>query len=430
MKFKRRNRINQRIKRISIHHLVVGIDIAKEMHVAGPVNFRGMELGPTLSFSNDREGFERLMRWVAQLQKKHRLTKVIFGMESTGHFGVPLAKWLFSNNQEVVQVSPLTTKRNKENRDNRPSKNDHKDAIIIADSVSRGYYSDWVWTEGIYHKLRCAVNEQEALADDLASIGNRLQMLLDQAFPEFRKVFKDWSCPRAMATLKMFPLPEDLIDLSIEQIIAGWYEAGMRRAGGTRGREAAACLRAAARNSVGITESLAELRREIKRTVRRYEMIAADKETVEAEIQTLLIQVPRADLKPLEELGLGPFIKAVILANTGSLHNYEHGRQVLALAGLNLCECTSGTRKGQIVMSKRGRRQLRKYLYLAVVGLVANHSAFKSWHAYNVHHLKMKKQQSIFKLMGKLTRIIVALAHSGETFDIHRANPLGQPVAA
>ena len=44
-------------------------------------------------------------------------------------------------------------------------------------------------------------------------------------------------------------------------------------------------------------------------------MIAADKETVEAEIQTLLVQVPRADLKPLEELGLG------------SIHQGCHPRQ-------------------------------------------------------------------------------------------------------
>ena len=430
MKFKRSNRINQRIERISTHHLVVGIDIAKETHVAGPVNFRGIELSSTFCFSNDREGFERLMHWVVQLQKKHRLTKVIFGMESTGHYGVPLAKWLSGNNQDVVQVNPLTTKRNKENRDNRPSKSDPKDAIIIADAVSRGYYNDWVWTEGIYHKIRCAVNEQEALADDLASIGNRLQMLLDQAFPEFTKVFKDWSCPRAIATLKTSPLPEDLTGLCIEQIIASWYEAGMRRAGGTRGREAAARLLAAARASVGISESAAELRREIKRTVRRYEWIAADKKTVEDEIQTLLVQVPREELQPLEELGLGPFIKAALLANTGPLKNYKHGRQVMALAGLNLCESTSGKRKGQIVMSKRGRRQLRKYLYLAVVGLVANHPAFKSWHRHNVHHLKMKKQQSIFKLIGKLTRIMVALAHTVDAFDVHRAIPLGQPVVA
>lgn len=53
MKFKSSNAINQRIERITTKHLVVGIDIAKETHVAGAVNFRGIQLGRTLSFSND-----------------------------------------------------------------------------------------------------------------------------------------------------------------------------------------------------------------------------------------------------------------------------------------------------------------------------------------------------------------------------------------
>lgn len=430
MKSTRSHRINQRIDRITTNHLIVGIDIAKEKHVAGAVNYRGIELGRTLSFSNDREGFERLLRWVSQLLKAHGLTQAIFGMESTGHYSMPLAMWLQNHNQDVVQVNPLTVKRNKENRDNKPSKNDAKDAIIIADSISRGFYSDWVWCDGIYLKLRSAVNEQETLADDLASIGNRLQMLLDQGFPEFTKVFKDWSCPRAIATLKAFPLPEDLVRLSIEKVIEGWHKAGMKRASGARGRECAARLLAAARASVGLTGFTDELRREIKRTVERYEMMADQKAAVESEIQTLLGQVPPKDLKPLKELGLGPFITAVILANTRSLQKYEHGRQVLAMAGLDLCERTSGKCKGQIVLSKRGRRQLRKYLYMAVIGLVANHKAFQSWHQYNVRVLKMKKQRSIFKLIGKLARILVAIARSGETFDAAKAEPLTRSDAA
>jgi len=159
-------------------------------------------------------------------------------------------------------------------------------------------------------------------------------------------------------------------------------------------------------------------------------MMADQKAAVESEIQTLLGQVPPKDLKPLKELGLGPFITAVILANTRSLQKYEHGRQVLAMAGLDLCERTSGKCKGQIVLSKRGRRQLRKYLYMAVIGLVANHKAFQSWHQYNVRVLKMKKQRSIFKLIGKLARILVAIARSGETFDAAKAEPLTRSDAA
>lgn len=430
MKFKRKHRINQRIERISPQHLVVGIDIAKEIHVAGAVNYRGVEVERTCSFSNDQAGYEKLMRWVAQQQQHLGFTHAIFGMESTGHYGNSLARWLQDHGHEVVQVNPATVKRNKENRDNRPSKNDAKDALTIADTISRGYYHDWVWHDEVYRKLRCVVNEYEALSTDLTAIGNRLQRLLDEGFPEFTQVFKKWDGPRAIATLQAFALPMDLKSLTVEQIIEGWRKEGMTRAGGSRGLETAARLLAAARASVGATDIAPELRRQIQRQLQQRERLLEDRAEVMNEIVAMLQQLPEADRAPFCELGLSPWLTAAILANTGPLTHYTHGQQVLALAGLSLCENTSGKRKGQIVLSKRGRRQLRKYLYLAMIGLVANHTAFRAWHDHNVRTCGIKKQRSVFKLIGKLVRILVSLAHSSESFDANKAQALSQQKAA
>ncbi|RCW40282.1 hypothetical protein DFP97_1393 [Paenibacillus prosopidis] len=44
MKFKQSVGQNQRIERITTSHLVVGIDMAKEVHVAQATNFRGIVL--------------------------------------------------------------------------------------------------------------------------------------------------------------------------------------------------------------------------------------------------------------------------------------------------------------------------------------------------------------------------------------------------
>ena len=195
------------------------------------MNFRGIQLGRILSFSNDAYGYEKLMHWVHDLQRAYGLTQVIFGAESTGHYFLNLAFWLHEGGKQVVLVNPMTTKRNKENRDNKPSKNDAKDAITIPDTISRGYYSEWVIHEEIYRKLRCLVTEREALKTDLTAIRNQIQTALDQVFPEFTSVFKEWNGPRAIATLKEFPLPEDLRGLTIEQVIDGWRKAGMQRAG-------------------------------------------------------------------------------------------------------------------------------------------------------------------------------------------------------
>jgi len=81
MKFKQSDAQNQRIERITTSHLVVGIDMAKETHVAQATNFRGI----VISKRHISEGFEKLIRWMSELQEKHRLKKLIIGMEPTGH---------------------------------------------------------------------------------------------------------------------------------------------------------------------------------------------------------------------------------------------------------------------------------------------------------------------------------------------------------
>uniref|UniRef100_UPI0023685BD8 IS110 family transposase n=1 Tax=Paenibacillus thermotolerans TaxID=3027807 RepID=UPI0023685BD8 len=87
MKFNQNVATNQRIERITMQHAVVGIDIAKDVHVAQITDFRGRVLTPRhLSFTNSKEGFEKLLNWVQDVQAKHRLSSMIVGLEPTGHY--------------------------------------------------------------------------------------------------------------------------------------------------------------------------------------------------------------------------------------------------------------------------------------------------------------------------------------------------------
>jgi transposase len=231
-----------------------------------------------------------------------------------------------------------------------------------------------------------------------------------------------------IATLKAFPLPADLQSLDAQRVISEWKAQGMLRPGGARGCRKAVELLRAARHSVGCTAAVSEIKQELGMLIEAYEQNSAKLAVLDEQLRALLQEVPEAAVKPMQSIGLSPLIVAVVLANAGNLSRFAHGQQLLALAGLSLAECTSGKRKGQVVLSKRGRRQLRKYLYLAVMRLVGNNDAFKRWHAYNVDTLKMKKHRSIFKLIGKLARILVAITHTGETFDPAKASAF--PVSA
>ncbi len=118
MKFKMQVKQNQLIERISDKHLVVGVDIAQELHVARAVNFRGIVIGDPLTFENNENGFARFLQWVSQLKTLKGFHSTIVGMEPTGHYWINLSKWLYDQNIEAVMVNPHLVKKNKENQDN------------------------------------------------------------------------------------------------------------------------------------------------------------------------------------------------------------------------------------------------------------------------------------------------------------------------
>lgn len=421
MKFKQSDGQNQRIERISMTHLIVGIDIAKETHVAQATNYRGIILTKRhLSFSNTIEGYMKLERWIHEIGQKHHLKNVIIGMEPTGHYGYNLANWLADKGKDVVMVNPATTKRNKENRDNSPSKSDPKDALVIADVVSRGFYYDFARHAVVFQRLQTIMSDREFWVTNSVRLQNRIIRWLDIRFPEYFSVFKDWTSKRSLATLKEFPSPQEIDLLSVSEVITAWRKH-MKRAAGSTGTQKAAQLIATAKQSIGDTTALLEAKQDLKRLLEEFERIVEVLDTIEKDIEILLSGIPMA--KQLRSIGLGFICIAAILSGTGDLRQYAHGRQLLRKAGLNLAESTSGKRKGQIVLSKRGDATLRKYLYLATLQLIGNNPVFRQLHEYNVQIKQMKKQQSLFKVLGKLARIIIGLVARGEDFSPERVVP-------
>ncbi|MBM7569169.1 IS110 family transposase [Paenibacillus sacheonensis] len=161
-------------ERISTQHLVVGIDIAQQTHVARAVNFRGILLGIPLHFSNDDAGFSLLLQWMKDLQETQTLNDTIISMESTGHYWHSLAAWLKDRKLEVVLVNPHLVKKNKENRDNSPSKSDIKDAFVIADMVKNGYYTIIKENSEVFMELRVLMANRETIVHRLVSVKNQI----------------------------------------------------------------------------------------------------------------------------------------------------------------------------------------------------------------------------------------------------------------
>ncbi|USK64384.1 IS110 family transposase [Peribacillus frigoritolerans] len=424
MNFKMQNKQNQLIERITDQHLIVGVDIAQHVHVARAVNFRGIVVGKPFSFENNEEGFTKLLNWIKELKHIKNLDTTIVGMEPTGHYWINLSKWLVKQNMDVVTVNPHHVKRNKENRDNTQSKSDKKDALVIADMVKNGYYAFVRSTSESFEKLRVLMANRDVIVKRLVSSINQINRWVDVVFPELRQVFKDVSCKGAIATLRLFPTPAELCSLQPQDIVTGWKSCMKRHSGHKKARS----LLVLAKRSIGTKQALDAYKLHLGQLLEEYDLASSQLERVTQEVTNVLEQIPFVKqilaIKGISEISL-----AGILGEAGDLSGFAHGNALLRHAGLHLAEASSGKWKGQIVLSKRGRSRLRRYLFLATVSLVMNNPEFKALHSNNVKVKKIKKMKSIMKLCGKLARVLVGIARNGSAYKPEMIFPLEQLAA-
>lgn len=405
---------NRKLSQITPSTLIVGIDIAKDKHVARAQDDRGYEFGKRLIFENRVHGFEQLLDWVSRLQKDYDKTTVIFGAEPTGHYWLSLAYYLIAQKYNFVLVNPMHVKKSKELDDNSPTKNDTKDARVIAQLVKDGRYSVPNLLEGIYAELREGIKLRDQLTKQLMIIEGRIQNNIQRYFPEFNDVFKDWDGKTAFFTLQEFPFPSDIRDMTPEEVLDRWKTVVKRGVGIKRATK----LVEKAQKSIGIEIGLRFAKKELHSLLDQYELYRDQLEELDQEIAELMNDIPGAK-EMMAIKGLGVTTVATFFSEVGDLMKYDHPQQVVNMAGLSLREHSSGKFKGQTKITKRGRKKLRKALYLAVRPLVASNPTFKALHTYYTKRpdRPLKKQQSLIALCGKLVRVLFTMGQKQCEFD-------------
>lgn len=405
---------NERINQITSSTLIVGVDIAKFKHVARAQDYRGVEFGKPITFENNREGFEMFVGWIGKIATEQGFQDVIVGMEPTGHYWLNLAHFLREQHVTCAVVNPLHVKKSKELDDNSPTKNDIKDAKVIAQLVKDGRYAVPNLPQGIYAELREAMKIRDHLSTDLRVVQGRVHNWLDRYFPEFLTVFKDWECKSARQMLSLCLLPHELVSESEEALLSHLRKVAKRGLGIERMRS----LKAAASRSVGIREGTALAKLELQLLLTQYELLESKFEELEARLDELLEQIPHVK-QLLDIKGIGRDSIAGFLAEVGDITYYRHPKQIIKLAGLNLKENTSGKHKGQTKITKRGRKRLRALLFRVMMPLVAKNRAFKALHQYYTKRPNnpLKKMQSLIALCNKLIRVLFGVLKKGHWFS-------------
>lgn len=410
---------NQRGKKLAVvrneYTVIVGVDIARHKHWACIMDGRTeMPIGSPFAFENTKEGLDRLVLFITKAMKNTGATKVIVAMEPSGHYWKALAHYLHGMGFKVVTVNPFHVKRAKEFDDNSPTKNDRKDAWVIARRVNDADFFDPYLPEGVYADLRGLTQARQQNCVKLNQSLNQLRAFLDEFFPEFTTVFVDPLGQAARYVLRNYPFPTDIEALSTEELAAGLLAASKHHVGLKRAKQ----LKDAARDTIGVTAGLDTARLRLGLCLDEIEFLHNQRCRIEAAmaealektgVATYLLSIP----------GVGVVTAASMLGEIGDLNRYDDWRQLRKLAGFNLTENSSGQHQSKTRISKRGRPGLRALLYQAAVTLVGINAQFKALYK----HLRTRDQnplsgkQALIAIACKLLRVAFALVQQRSCYD-------------
>ena len=408
---------NHKINQVTENTLVIGIDIAKHKHFACAIDDRGRVLQKSFSIMQSHVGFEYFYERLVALKKMHGKEEILIGFEPTGHYWMNLAAFLVTYGIPFVMVNPMHVNRSKELDDNLQTKNDQKDALVIARLMRDGRFSYPRILEGLEAELRNGASLRSKIQEDLNALQNRLIRWLDRFFPEFKLVFKNFG-KMAYAVLEMTPLPMDIKGKSPEELLFLYRQVdGMKSPQLPKAKQ----LVQVAENSIGLTEGLVMAKCEIATLLSQHKLLQAQLDELTAQLVELAKQM--TDYEYLASVpGIGDVTIVDLLSEVGSLTQYAHPRQLIKLAGLTLRENSSGQQKGQKRISKRGRRKLRALLFRVMMPLILHNPAFKQLHEYYTTRANnpLRKKQSIVVLCGKLLKVLHALCKKKVVFNEHQ----------
>ena len=406
--------------------LLVGIDVSKASHIAalGWTRRVAGKKAQTLKLANSVDGFKKLDDTIRQAQARLDGARVLCGVEPTGRYHKALCAWLEERGHEVCLVSGVAAAANRRTTQGTWDHNDASDAENILDLMRQGKVLHRVSESDAHAELRTRVRTYRMRSKEVARCRVRLRNTLSTGFPEVEAVFDhDILHADLLRVLRLYPTAKAVAREDVETLVKRGIE-GWRK-GRIRERRLREVHRLACR-SIGYSDGPA-YHREIFALL---DDIAFHRQQLERELSNL--EVASRGFKGWQLLqtipGVGPKIAAVILAELGDAQAYSSADQVLRLAGLNICQATSGTsRKGRPVISHAGKAQLRWALWTAVCVSVGSDDAFKERYGYEITKRggpgrKGAKKPSLVKLMAKTLRIAYAVLRDEIPYDPARLN--------
>ena len=387
----------------------LGIDIAKNTHVASLMDEKGKTIFKGFSFSNTTDGGKSLLDMI---QRYSNFSNVIVGMEATGHYWLSIYSFLYNYNFHSIHViNPIQTDGWRKGTEIRKRKNDTIDSVLIADLIRYGDFVETTLSNEDLFSIRNICRMRNYLIQSAGDLKRKVVCVLDQVFPEYQSIFSnifgttskqlllDYSSPSAFEELSVDALTKTLEALSRKQI----------------GQNTAEKLIDSAKNSFGITFSRESFTFQLKLLIEQIKFIDDQVDKCESKIKALMEKIN----SPITTIpGIGSILGAVIISEFGDISRFDKPSQLVAFAGIDATVSQSGEFEGtHNVMSKRGSPYLRKALFQAALVASNTDHVLKAFYqkkrAEGKHH-----KTCIGAVARKMCNIIYAVLKNNKPYEV------------
>jgi len=338
----------------------VGIDVSKDKSDICIKDVNGNDLIQRFKITNSKADLGHLYETIKRIKSKTPgKSDVVFGMEATGIYSLPLYSALKRDGYKVKLYNPIQT--NGFRKINiRKTKTDPIDAAIIADMLRHSeppQVSD-IKDLNLY-QLRELVRIRHRLIEKQTICKVQIVRNIDTIWPDYNSVMKRVLGKTSLAILKKYSVPSKVRAISFEQ----FYELIKKMSRSKISRKQAEEIYAHAGNVLTIPELDSVITFEIKTLISQLELYDEQIQSVEIRIDQMMKLI---DSKIMSIPGIGDTLGPMILGEIGSVERFSNVKKLIAFAGLDPVVSQSGrfeNRSGPI--SKRGSPLLRQALFLA-----------------------------------------------------------------
>jgi len=338
----------------------VGIDVSKDKSDICIKDVNGNDLIQRFKITNSKADLGHLYETIKRIKSKTPgKSDVVFGMEATGIYSLPLYSALKRDGYKVKLYNPIQT--NGFRKINiRKTKTDPIDAAIIADMLRHSeppQVSD-IQDLNLY-QLRELVRIRHRLIEKQTICKVQIVRNIDTIWPDYNSVMKRVLGKTSLAILKKYSVPSKVRAISFEQ----FYELIKKMSRSKISRKQAEEIYAHAGNVLTIPELDSVITFEIKTLISQLELYDEQIQSVEIRIDQMMKLI---DSKIMSIPGIGDTLGPMILGEIGSVERFSNVKKLIAFAGLDPVVSQSGrfeNRSGPI--SKRGSPLLRQALFLA-----------------------------------------------------------------